>query len=188
LDRNSLRFTIFIGILIVISACAKPMPNPESIDPIYVDLLKQSGSYTKAAEDETKKMTKGKAELAKLSPRDPLRGSFMHQIHQSEVNIVQLKQKALYYEIRAKQRMEFDSEDYLRAFNANKPWPNHEEFSSYTLRKKLVDAPRNWDARVPKLTRHNKGYVAPAEKSKGGENGGGGEHGKSEESGASEHH
>jgi hypothetical protein len=150
----------FLCLSLMISGCSQPRPNPELVDPIYSDLLKEADGYEKAAVEAEKKHEEAKLELSKMGPREPQRNGQTRIVYNAEREATQLKQMALYYKIRAEQRKEFDQSDYLKAFNAGKgdEWPPREEYQAYLLRKKLQSAPRNWEERVPKMVRYNKGY------------------------------
>jgi hypothetical protein len=173
--------------------CSKPMADPEQLDPIYVDLAREAASGDKAVEEQEKKLKALREDIEKFEPRDPFRKRSIAQAYQLEKSIVQLKQQALYLQVRAQQRKEYDRMSYLKAFDEGMPWPgNQAEVSGYQVRKRLQNASRNWEARVPKLTRHNKGGFAVAGSGKEGTKGEGGSggHGSGESESKSEggHH
>lgn len=178
-------FASFLCISLALSACSQPRPNPELVDPIYTDLMKEADSYERSAADAEKKVEESKLELSKAGPRDSNRGRLTKMVYAREREATQLKQMATYYRIRAEQRKEFDQTDYLKAFHAGKgdEWPPRDEYQAYMLRKRLQAAPKNWDARVPKSTRYSKAYADTETKKQSAEKGkdGGSAHGASGE-------
>ena len=96
-----------------------------------------------------------------LPARDPSKGAFQKELNASLRNIVKFRQEALYFEEKKRQRYEHDQVAYQKAFDEDLPWPNPVEVAEYKQLKRLKQAPRSWDLRVPKLTRHLK--QVPAE-------------------------
>ena len=89
---------------------------------------------------------------------------------------MQLRQQAMYFEIRQKQRLEHDQVSYMKAFDAEKPWPDPSEFAEYKSLKQLQRASRSWDKRVPKSNRYSKKELSeiPPEHKRSAEGEGGG--------------
>ena len=171
----------------VLFGCKKPIENPHLIDPIYKDLEARYKETEAAAEKEEGTLAELKGQTEELEPRDVKIRINTREIYAREKMLRSLKQQQLYYQIRMEQRKKFAQEDYKRAFDADKPWPDPQEFKDYVEVKKLQAANRNWDSRVPKLTRHLK-YAgkAPASAAAEGEKEGGG-HGESAEKPKSGH-
>lgn len=163
--------------LSIFSGCKpKPIDNPESLDPIYADLVATSAAATAKAEGQKKKITELEEEISKLSGRDPDLRRTMHEKSNLERGLKQIEQDILYFEVRATQRRQYDKEAYLKAFRDEKPWPDPDEFTKYQEQKKLKHASRDWSERVPKLTGYNKPDpnakpAKPAEKKPEGEAG-----------------
>lgn len=163
-----IRIDLLIIVLVAIVTfvgCKKPNPHPESLDPIYSDLLKESESARKEAESQRAEIEKLEREMLEFGPRDPRKAKAIRDKYKREKLAVQGEQRALYYEVQAELRLKYVQKDYLRAFNADKPWPNPEEYAAYNENKRLQRASRNWEDRVPKMTRYNRG-VASAESEK----------------------
>ncbi len=152
---------VLYTVLSLVLGCKQPEPNPELKDPIFNDLKAQlaatSGEVDKAVED----IKAAKESLEKLEVRTTERKQTIRQISTLEKKLSELQQMKIYYEVRIEQRKAFVQKDYLRAFHAEKPWPNPEEFERYKTVKNLRTAPKSWDTRVPKLTRHNKQVLGP---------------------------
>lgn len=146
--------TLLIGI--AVSGCSRPNPEPEKLDPIYLDLKAEETQALAAAEALTEEIATAKAELAKLPPRDPGRRKAEQDLKNKAAQLVQFEQLILYYKIRSKQRVAYAREEYLKAFDANQPWPKPEDFEAYKNSKKLRSIDKNWSSRVPKQNRYNK--------------------------------
>jgi hypothetical protein len=159
---------VLFGLFLILTGCKEPVPNPELRDPIYGDLKAQLATTLTELEAEKKEI----AELEKTMPKMDVRTAEIRQARRLLVShthkFSQLKQMKEYYEVRLEQRKAFVEKDYLRAFEADLPWPNPDEYERYKVVKKLRTADRNWDSRVPKLTRNLKnpppGSGAPAKK------------------------
>lgn len=158
-----LRVALIALISLVLSGCKKPMENPETRDPIYSALLSDKSAYKGAAEAEKKTIAELEAEIAKLGPRDQIKKPKIRELYTRKKNLEQMEQQALYFEIRAEQRKAHAREEYLKAFHADKPWPDPAEFEAYKRAKKLRQASKNWDDRVPKSDRYSKKSPVGAE-------------------------
>ena len=149
--------TIFLAMVVTILAgCKSPEPNPELRDPIYSDLSAQAGAYKGKVESQQKKLEDLTAELEKMTTRDPNRKRAIKDKYDLERGLVQLKQAQQYFEIRSEQRKAYDAEAYMKAFNADKPWPDPQELVDYREFQKLRNAPRSWDSHVPKMTKYTR--------------------------------
>ena len=160
--------------------CSRPNPTPELIDPIYRDIGEKAALSKAEADRVSEEIKTAKEELEKLPPRDPSLRKMRQDLKNKEAKLVQLEQQALYYEIRAEKRKAYAREDYLKAFNAGKPWPNPETKEAYELVGKLRAAPREWSKSVPKTDRYNRKSIEETrkeieEKAKAASKGGGGE-------------
>ena len=141
---------------LVLTACDKPLPNPESIDPIYSDLSKQSDEATKELEAQKVELAKLESDILKFEIRDPEKKKAINQKYQRAKHIKGLEERSIYFKIRAEQRLAFDKTDYLKAYAAKKLWPDPEEYKEYITVKRLQSESRNWDDRVPKTTKYDK--------------------------------
>ena len=147
--------------------CEKPNANPETMDPIYTDLQKESDSATKDADKIKTEAEKLADDLSKLETRDPSRSILVNQKNGKYKAEAGMRQRAEYFHIRAEQRLKVDQREYLKAFEAKKPWPDPAEKKNYEIMRKLQTASREWGDRVPKNTRNDKGgpkSVKPEEK------------------------
>lgn len=140
----------------ILSACSRPNPNPETLDPIYADLQSRAALAKGAAESAKEETKKLREELEKLPARDITRRKTQENISKQETRVMAAEQEALYFEIRAEQRKKYARDEYMKAFDKGKPWPNPEDFEAYKLQRKLQDSPREWSSKVQKTDRYNR--------------------------------
>lgn len=160
---------LFCLTMLSIAGCKQKIPDPHTIDPIYADLGLEAKNARTAEETERKAIVELKKKIEALPARDPIKGQMIRELYSRERNVVQLKQRAEYFEIRRLQREEYDAQAYEKAFNADQPWPDPQEFKEYKKLKQLNAASRNWDDRVPKTTRYSKPKPVKEEKGKSAE-------------------
>ena len=143
--------------MLILCRCERPNPNPELMDPIYSDLQRESDSAAKDADKIKSEADKLTDDLSKLEARDPSRSILINQRNAKNKAEAGVRQRAEYFRIRAEQRFNIDQREYLKAFEAKKPWPEPGERKNYEVMRKLQTASRNWGDRVPKNTRNDKG-------------------------------
>lgn len=143
-------------IFATLSGCERPIPNPETLDPIFSELNKSKSDALTAAEAEKARIQELKTQRENLPARDPMRKRLMREIYDRERALTYHEQKALYFEIRAEQRKQFGRSEYLNAFNEGQKWPDPKEFQAFKRIQELDRASRNWSDRVPTLSRHKK--------------------------------
>lgn len=164
-----------ILVLIVASclvSCRSKNPQPETLDPIYADLVATSAGLNSKAEAQRKKIEDLKMSLEKMPPRDPARKRTTKEMYDLERGLVQMEQQAKYFEIRAEQRKEYAKRAYDQAFDEGKDWPDPQELADYKEFQRVKHAPRNWEDRVPKMTRYNRQAAPPPGKEEKKEGGG----------------
>ncbi len=167
---------ILIAMIAFVSACKKEEPNPENFDPIYQDLLKDLKVYTTDLSDEEKSFVDLMKERKTVEPRTVENKVNQKAIKKSIEKVDRLRQLVKYYEIRSERRRIEARRDYKIAFQKGEAWPSPQENQRFVTNKRLVNAPMNWNLRVPKLDKSNpnfRGITKKAEKKEGG--GGGGE-------------
>jgi hypothetical protein len=150
---------LWIGILLaslLLAGCSRPHPEPEKLDPIFLDLKAEEAKAQTAAEALAEEIKLGKEELATLPPRDPGRRKAEQDLRNQTSQLIQIEQMQQYYQIRAKQRAAYAREEYLKAFERSQPWPKPEDFEAYKKSKQLQTIDKNWGSRVPKQTRYNR--------------------------------
>jgi hypothetical protein len=138
--------------ILFLTGCKTEDPNPELLDPVYVDLDKRANDFKKAYDEQVKMQDEARATIEKSDPNTLELRNARADLLKSEHKALDFDQKARYFEIRAKRRLYVDRLTYKEALAKNKVWPDPKEYSEYLVNMRLQDAPRNWNIRVPKLS------------------------------------
>lgn len=151
-------------VFLLLTGCKHEEPNPELLDPIYSDLVKQQGDDEGKLAAEQKALAGARDSYEGAEPNTLDLKNAQRQIERNQRNILKLEQKVRFDKIRVGRRLAEDHLNYHKAFLAGKDWPDKEEYPKYLVNQRLLTAPRDWDARVPKL--FNRKPAAKAEKKK----------------------
>lgn len=141
-------FLWILALFLLIAGCEKPIPNPESIDPIYSDLNSQLSAANSELVDAKSDLASAHEDLKKAKPQTGERNRALKAIETAEHRITKIQQNIDFLEIRKEKRLEFDRKAYLKAFREKKPWPDKEEWAEYQVNRRLVTAERVW---IPKV-------------------------------------
>ncbi len=141
---------ILTSMLSGIAGCKKPIENPELLDPIYADLLKESKFYDDAAKTKQAELEAIKKEWEEAPPQTGREKMARNRYYNKEREVTKAYQTARFFELRARTRKSEDKKAYLKAFLADKPWPDPNEYEAYQMETRLTKANRNWDARTKK--------------------------------------
>ena len=145
------RLQLLFFMILLLSACRKEEPNPESLDPIYSDLIKRNAEDESQIAEEKKKLLKALDDVQAALPNTlDLKNALRDKTHALQT-IDHLEQKIHFAKIRIERRRVEDKINYHDAFVANKDWPDRAEYQAYLTNQRLAEAPRNWDAHLPKL-------------------------------------
>lgn len=137
------KFFIFYFIL-ALTACEKPNPHPELLDPIYSDLQSELAAFTAAEKSAKDDVEKQKLELKKLKPQSPSKNFIQNRIYESERKLNQITQRKTYLEFKIESRVKAARKSYFTAYKQKEKWPDPKEFDEYKLQKKLETAPIIW--------------------------------------------
>lgn len=140
----------FLLLAFILVGCKRPMKNPELIDPIYTDLLKESKVYLELSSKFLAEAEATKVELEKEDPRTGNAKAIKNRYYGKLRDAENAKQMQVYYELHARSRKREARESYLKAFLADKPWPDPSEYEGYQTQVALRKANRSWDARAKK--------------------------------------
>ncbi len=127
--------------------CDKPNPEPEKMDPIYEDLLKEAASMNSQVSAAEKELEGFQKELSLVVPQTGQVKYAQKRVYDSQAKLEKLKQMRAYWELRAQSRVKWAREEYMKAYNAKKPWPPPEEYATFKAQLALERAPRQWDLR-----------------------------------------
>ena len=138
--------------------CKSKNPNPEFLDPIFLDYQSQHKEHLKEAESLPKQIEVAQKELEETPPRSTERVVAKRALKKLIKQHEEAKQKASYFKIRMEKRRIHSKIAYEKAFNKDEPWPDPKEYKAYLQNKKLRSANMNWNSRVPKLFKENPNY------------------------------
>ena len=155
--------------LTCLAGCKQPEANPEQRDPIFKDLEARATAHAKTATEARTSLAGLTESLAKAEVNSIDKKQIEKDLAKTRITLRNAEQWAHYYEIRSARRKVEAKISYRRAFDANQPWPPKSEWAEYQVNRQLVESPRDWNVRVPKMSsRGVAGKPAP----KGGHGGG----------------
>ncbi len=137
----------------LVLGCRKEEPNPEIMDPVYLDLAKDLVAAKVAKEESEKALDGFRKTLVKTQTRTIERRNAEENIQKEEDKLTRLNQAVEFFEIRTERRKVETRRAYKIAFAADQPWPDPKEASAYQLNKKMSQASKNWSDRVPKFSK-----------------------------------
>jgi hypothetical protein len=172
-----MKFITAILLILTLTACSKPDPNPELKDPIYSDLQAQVGAATAALEAEKKKLEGFEKDKMEVVPQTGQIKYANKRIYESQAAITRLEQQVEYLKLKVEQRARTAQAAYKKAYANKQEWPDPKEWSSYQAEQKLRNAKRSWDV---KARMRDAGVtidtgIGKSEGAAGGEGQGGGE-------------
>ncbi|WP_413585837.1 hypothetical protein [Bdellovibrio sp. HCB274] len=142
-----MRLIAVILLIFTLTACNKPMENPELKDPIYSDLQTQVGAATAALEAEKKKLEGFEKDLMTVVPQTGQIKYAKKRIYESQAAITRLEQEVEYLKLKVEQRKATAQQSYKKAFAKKEDWPDPKEWASYQAEQKLRKAKRSWDVK-----------------------------------------
>ncbi|OFZ16667.1 MAG: hypothetical protein A2Z20_01070 [Bdellovibrionales bacterium RBG_16_40_8] len=143
--------TISLAVFFIASSgCRFKNSSPHLLDPIYLDLEKELRATEQQIGEVKKKIESAKDDFGKSQPRTIERVNSMNDLGKAEKMLIRLQEMQEFYNIRLKRREVEDKINYEKAFADNADWPDKKEFEAYLVNKKLMNASRNWNLRVPK--------------------------------------
>ncbi|OQW47749.1 MAG: hypothetical protein A4S09_14420 [Proteobacteria bacterium SG_bin7] len=141
---------ILLGFIVLLVGCKRPMKDPETIDPIYGDLLKEMKFYESQVKKFADEAEATRLEMEKEDPRTgnakAIKSRYYGKLRDAET----AKQMMVFYELHAKTRKKEARESYLVAFKTDRPWPDPKEYEAFQTRMALRKANRSWDSRTKK--------------------------------------
>ena len=165
-------------LLLALCACEKPLPNPEMVDPIYLDLVSRKSAAEADAVSLKADLEKAHEDVVKSKPQTGDSRRAQKTVETLAIKARKAEQERQYLELLVKRRLKYSREEYMKAYSEKKPWPNSEEFHDYQTNRRLRTVSRKWDDHLPKLPSRLPAdeQVQPkkeAPKSEGGGEGGG---------------
>lgn len=150
--QNGKKLLLLLLILpVFVLGCSKHNPNPELLDPIYLDLKNRVGDLSRDVSTfkGAVKEEQQKKDSAEPGTKDLVLAK--KRLRESLVKLERAEQQLKFYEIRLERRKLESRVSYEKAFSADKAWPDPLEFEAYEANKDLRSAKSSWSSRVPKL-------------------------------------
>ena len=139
------RIFLFLIILVIASACNKPNPNPELLDPIYSDIQAQENNINAEIAAEEAKLAQNEQSLETVTPQSGQIKFVQKRIWESKNRLDRLYQMKKYWIVRKDSRKIQARTEYMKAFNSGQTWPDPKEFAAYKAQQKLEMSSRVWN-------------------------------------------
>lgn len=144
--KNTL-FAIIMIVSLGLLGCDKPNPNPELLDPIYEDIQKELGSARAQVATAEKEVEEHKKSVKDAIPQSGQIKYAQKRFFEAQAKLSKAQQMLQYYELRAKSRVKWVKESYMKAYKEKKPWPDPAEWDEYKAQKALEQSSRSWNAK-----------------------------------------
>lgn len=141
---------ILLSVVVILAGCKRPMKDPETIDPIYGDLLKEMKFYEGQVKKFNDEAEAARLEMEKEDPRTGNAKAIKNRYYGKLKDANSAQQMQVFYELHAKTRKREAREAYLEAFKKDKPWPDPQEYEGFKDQMALRKASRSWDSRTKK--------------------------------------
>lgn len=152
LTSNWISISLITLFILQSLGCSRPLEEPELIDPIYLDLLKTSSEYANEHKTALSAAKEAREQLKDRTPGTIEVKQARKTLNENKSKLTHLAQMSLYYEIKAKKRRIEARSDYHQALKRGESWPKPEDYQNFLSEKKLRNASKNWNKRVPKLS------------------------------------
>lgn len=149
--KNYLLIFTILFLSSVLIGCNRPNPEPETLDPIYKDLVESHRKLEGKLAEQKKMLEDTLVDLKKAEAGSVEAKILKKDYSVTSQNIQNLTQQIAFIKIRAERRKFTDRMTYKYSFEAKKEWPDPREYSDYLLNKRLNEASRHWSDRVPRL-------------------------------------
>ncbi len=156
IGKKLLFSTVILPLFLV--GCSKHNPNPELLDPIYLDLKGRVGDLEKDVSSFQAAVSEEEENLVRVEPRTKDQALAKKRLREAKIKLARAEQNFKYYKIRLERRKFEARVAYEKAFSEDKAWPNPKEFEAYQANKQLRQAKSSWSLRVPKLKDRVKQY------------------------------
>ena len=136
---------VLLSFSLLLVACDKPNPEPEKVDPIYLDMEKEAAETESQIKTAEKDLEGFQKDLENVVPQTGQIKYAEKRVSEATAKLEKLKQMRQYWEIRLETRKQWDRKQYLAAYKAKKPWPESSEYEQYKIQRKLEQAPKSWN-------------------------------------------
>lgn len=134
--------------VVFITGCSRPNPNPELTDLIYLDIQKELQIAEGAVVEIQKKLEEANKKFELSEPRTLDRTIALDEANKAKIAMKFAEQDVEFLKIRLERRKVEGRAAYRRAFAKGETWPDPKEFEHYLINKRLLNAPKTWSKRL----------------------------------------
>lgn len=138
---------IFVFLLLALVGCSSQNPNPELIDPIFLELEKDKKDFDGRVQAETKQLEEFQKAFLEVKPQTGQIKYATKRVNESAAKLEKLKQIRQYIEIRIETRKKVSREQYQKAFAAKKDWPDPKEYQEYKKQREMEQISLKWSVK-----------------------------------------
>ena len=149
---------LLIAAVLGLASCKKPLEQPELIDPVYSQLEKEH-TYWLQRHSNLEFQLENIKTLAEKDKDPNKRQNMLRRLVKLERKLLGYAQKRDYYEIRKRRRMYEGRIAYMKAFKAEKQWPDPNEIKRFKAHLRLINAPMKYTERVRDPSTLSRNYV-----------------------------
>lgn len=142
--QRSILIILSVFTLSVLAGCDKPNPHPETLDPIYSDLVKLQKDAESQLAARKKDLEAFEVEAKAAKPQTGQIKYATKRVNETKAEINRLSQLADYYGIKIDSRKEYAFKDYLKAYKEKRAWPDPKEYEEYLVQRRLETSSRTW--------------------------------------------
>jgi hypothetical protein len=142
------KLILLLSILTVFSVgCNKPNPNPELLDPVYLDIEKDRKAFEANIVSIKEEVEGHKKNLNAVEPHTGQIHYARKRLYEAEMILQRNIQQEKYLRVRLQSRKDEVFLKYMKAFKDKAPWPDPKEYADYLSLKSMRAAPPQWRPR-----------------------------------------
>jgi hypothetical protein len=132
-------------VFVFLTACKRQSSTPELQDPIYADLVRKTEASQRAVEEAKRELEEVKKDFQNAGIQNGEIKVLRQAVFDKTQQLDNAAQSARLLAMQTESRKNFARNAYKKAFDADKEWPDPEEFRLYKIHQKLVDIPKSYD-------------------------------------------
>ncbi len=144
---SSLSKFFFLGIVFFLFGCNKPSSSPETLDPIYADLLKQTEESKKVILEIKALIRDQEKEMTQAVPQTSQAARARKRLYDLKEKLIYAEQDSKFLEMKTASRKKFDRERYLEAWKEKRPWPEPKEYQAFKEAERASRAKTTWSVK-----------------------------------------
>lgn len=130
---------------LLLLGCKREDSTPELSDPIFSDIVRKMEDSKRKVDEARRELDEVKKDLTNAGIQNGEIKVMRQALFDKMQDLDKALQDARYLELQAESRKQFARKSYKKAFDADKEWPDPEEFRLYKIHLKLVGIPKSYD-------------------------------------------